>query len=435
MNILALIAASVITATSPVEVADDDARETVLVNFSEASTKAWPSVNDSVMGGRSSGGSRIVDGRMVFSGETRLENNGGFSSIRSRGQTWDISGATELLVKMRGTATRKYTMLLETKERYWGGRVSYWRKFELDGDGWQIIRMPLDEFGPTFRGRNLKGRELDRSDIRSMGLMVYDKKAGPFEVEVEWVKASTPSQTAAPAASVDSGKPGNIVEIARKAGKFNTLLTAAGQAGLADTLSGDGPFTVLAPTDEAFASLPTGTVAELLKPQNRDQLRAILLAHVIKGRLDAAKLLTAGSATTLGGQEVAVTIAEGRLRAGGAKVVLNGVGASNGIIHAIDRVLIPETRSSPGQRVLESAIERGVPLFNEGRVAECAAIYEVALIALIQLGEDDLDQATRDLIATTLEAVKDASDRRSAAWDLRRAMDAAWRALEPSRDG
>jgi uncharacterized surface protein with fasciclin (FAS1) repeats len=131
----------------------------------------------------------------------------------------------------------------------------------------------------------------------------------------------------------------NLVETAQAAGQFNTLLAAAQAAGLAGTLSNDGPFTVFAPTDAAFNALPTGTVQALL--QDVDALRAILLFHVVQGEVTAAQAANLNQAPTLNGQAVPITRNGSGLRVGGANVIQADIRASNGIIHVIDAVLIP----------------------------------------------------------------------------------------------
>ena len=134
----------------------------------------------------------------------------------------------------------------------------------------------------------------------------------------------------------------DIVETAVAAGSFNTLVTALKAAGLADTLKGKGPFTVFAPTDEAFGKLPAGTVESLLKPENKDKLRAILLYHVVSGDVTAAQVVKLSSAKTINGQELKLTVNDGAVMVNDAKVVKADVLASNGVIHVIDTVLIPK---------------------------------------------------------------------------------------------
>ncbi len=127
--------------------------------------------------------------------------------------------------------------------------------------------------------------------------------------------------------------------------QFTTLLPAVDAAGLTQTLLGRGPFTLFAPTDDAFKRLPNGTVAELLKPEHREKLRTILTYHVIAGRVTAAQARTVRTAETVADLEVRISDVNGDLRINDASVRIADVPASNGIIHVIDRVLLP-----PAQR-------------------------------------------------------------------------------------
>ena len=132
---------------------------------------------------------------------------------------------------------------------------------------------------------------------------------------------------------------GTIVEVAAGAGTFNTLVAAVEAAGLAGTLSGPGPFTVFAPTDDAFAKLPAGTVESLL--QNQSALASILTYHVIAGRVSAEDVVQLTSATTVNGQSVSIQVVNGVVYINGARVVTTDIQASNGVIHVIDSVLLP----------------------------------------------------------------------------------------------
>jgi len=131
----------------------------------------------------------------------------------------------------------------------------------------------------------------------------------------------------------------NIVETAVAAGKFKTLTSLLKRAGLAKTLQGRGPYTVFAPTDAAFAKVPDATLARLAR--NRAKLRSVLLLHVAEGRLTAAKLTKRRSVKTLNGQRLAIRVRGGKVFVGGARVVTANVTASNGVIHAINKVLLP----------------------------------------------------------------------------------------------
>lgn len=133
----------------------------------------------------------------------------------------------------------------------------------------------------------------------------------------------------------------DIVDTAVAAGSFKTLAAALGAAGLVDALKGQGPFTVFAPTDEAFARLPEGTVAALLRPENKDRLTQILTYHVVPGRITADQVVTARTAATLNGQRVAFDAAEGSVRVQGARVVKADIACTNGVIHVIDTVILP----------------------------------------------------------------------------------------------
>jgi len=132
----------------------------------------------------------------------------------------------------------------------------------------------------------------------------------------------------------------NIVETAVAAGSFNTLVAAVNAADLAETLSGEGPFTVFAPTDEAFAALPEGTVESLLLPENKDKLIAILTYHVVPAKVKA-KNVQAGEAPTVNGKTATIEITDGNVTIEGANVVKTDVYASNGVIHVIDKVILP----------------------------------------------------------------------------------------------
>ncbi len=139
----------------------------------------------------------------------------------------------------------------------------------------------------------------------------------------------------------ESGKSADIVDVAVSAGQFNTLAAALKAAGLVDTLKSDGPFTVFAPTDEAFAKLPAGTVEQLLRPENRDQLVAILTYHVVPGKVYAADVAKIDSATTVNGADVKIEVGDNGVAVDGANVIKTDIAASNGVIHVIDSVILP----------------------------------------------------------------------------------------------
>jgi uncharacterized surface protein with fasciclin (FAS1) repeats len=133
----------------------------------------------------------------------------------------------------------------------------------------------------------------------------------------------------------------DIVDTAVSNGSFNTLATALKAAGLVDTLKGPGPFTVFAPTDAAFAKLPAGTVETLLKPENKDQLRRVLTYHVVSGKVGSAEVTKLQSAKAVSGDPIKISVRDGKVMVNNATVVTADVGASNGVIHVIDTVILP----------------------------------------------------------------------------------------------
>ena len=134
----------------------------------------------------------------------------------------------------------------------------------------------------------------------------------------------------------------DIVDTAVAAGDFNTLVAAVKAAGLVDTLKGDGPFTVFAPTDAAFAKLPEGTLDMLLKPENKDKLAGILTYHVVSGKVKAKDVVTLSSATTVQGDDVSIMVKDGSvILNGNSTVIKTDIKTSNGVIHEIDTVIMP----------------------------------------------------------------------------------------------
>ncbi len=147
----------------------------------------WFVVNDNVMGGRSEGGFEISSGKLRFSGRTNTRG-GGFSSIRSRPLDLDLSAYAGLRVRVRGDG-RRYTWRLTTDARFEGREVAYWADFETADDVWQDVDILFSEFVPRFRGAKLIGPDLDPRRISGMGLMIYDKLDGSFDLQIESIRA------------------------------------------------------------------------------------------------------------------------------------------------------------------------------------------------------------------------------------------------------
>lgn len=154
--------------------------------------------------------------------------------------------------------------------------------------------------------------------------------------------ATTDSTTVVEVAPAPVEAPKTVVDIAVGSADHSTLVTAVTTAGLVETLSGTGPFTIFAPTNAAFAALPAGTVETLLKPESKDKLTSILTYHVVAGNVLAADLTDGQKVTTLNGQELTVAIKDGVVTINGAKVTAADLAGSNGVIHVVDAVLLPK---------------------------------------------------------------------------------------------
>ena len=144
-------------------------------------------------------------------------------------------------------------------------------------------------------------------------------------------------------AVVSSASAADLVDTA-VAAKFRTLVAAVKAAGLVDTLKGPGPFTIFAPTDEAFSKLPAGTLEDLLKPENKAKLQSILTYHVVPARVMAQDVVKLDSAKTVEGNNITIKTANGRVMVDNANVVKTDVQASNGVIHVIDAVILPASK-------------------------------------------------------------------------------------------
>ncbi len=221
----------------------------------------------------------------------------------------------------------------------------------------------------------------------------------------------------------------DIVDVAVKAGSFKTLVAAVKAAGLVETLKGDGPFTVFAPTDEAFAKLPKSAIADLLKPENKDQLIAVLTYHVVPGKIESGDLLNVAKAKTVNGKSVPLG-----LRVGQANVIQADIEASNGVIHVIDTVLMPQMPSSStamARDLIRTAINRGAPLYNQGHAAACASIYEVTAKALLSMNE--LPTSAQRPLRRALRRMSNSHDHSDRAWIMREGLDEAYAALSSRR--
>ena len=217
----------------------------------------------------------------------------------------------------------------------------------------------------------------------------------------------------------------DIVDTAVEAGNFKTLVTAVKAAGLVDTLKSDGPFTVFAPTDEAFAKLSSCTLESLLEPENKDKLAGILTYHVVAGKVKAKKAAKLDSAKTVNGAEIVIKPADKTLLINSARVVKADIKTSNGIIHVIDTVLIPEIKKVTNNTnlIIKDAILKGVPMFNSGHHAQTAALYMKAGNELLSQCSSSVCSNAADTIKTAISKANAEQCPTSQAWIMRHAFD------------
>jgi uncharacterized surface protein with fasciclin (FAS1) repeats len=229
---------------------------------------------------------------------------------------------------------------------------------------------------------------------------------------------------AAPAVAGHHGKMKmDIVDTAANAGTFNTLIAAAKAAGLVDALKGDGPLTVFAPTDDAFNALPAGTIESLLEPENKDQLANILKYHVIAGKVGSAALADDVRLETLAGIDAKISKTEGGFNIENARIVATDIDTSNGVVHVIDRVILPPTQMSriDSTQIIQMAIDRGVPMFNHGNAEGTVAVYMAAAEKLMRFGGLNAEERARLEMGVNVAA--SARNANAGAWQLRYALD------------
>ncbi len=245
---------------------------------------------------------------------------------------------------------------------------------------------------------------MDRSTYSGIGALALALLAGSVSAQTCPLSDGSKAdhQTAGAAVTPvawrhEKGRSGDIVDTAMAAGSFKTLTAALKAADLVATLKGKGPFTVFAPSDEAFAKLPPGTVETLLKPENKSRLRALLTYHVVSGQWDAAHAAKLNAAQTVNGQRVDISAKDGKVMIDGATVVKADITADNGVIHVIDSVLMPSDKD-----VVDTAVAAG-------KFTTLAAALNAAGLADVLKGEGPFtvfaptDEAFARLPAGTVE--------------------------------
>jgi uncharacterized surface protein with fasciclin (FAS1) repeats len=528
----------------------------------DSGTQGWQTVLDGVMGGLSTGRIEAGNGGTLrFSGELSLENNGGFSQIRTSVPEGQFAGARGLLLRVKGDGRTYQCDLRSSQLRLMAG--GYQRTFATVAGEWTEIELPLGEFVANSFGRRVRNApELDPATIESVGITLADKKEGPFAIEIDWIrptgKASADRASTGSLASVatkanlttllalvkasgielpsgtkvtifaptneafaklpkeqvefltsakgkatlqailkhhvvgqtvgsasvlerrsltalsgqslkvdpasltidgarlvatDVAFDGGLVhvidavmlpelrsieQIVAEDARFETLRAAIQAADLGSALGAQnpGPWTLLAPSNEAFGAIPAESLKSLLG--DRPALTAVLGAHVLPTRIRREEMLAQGSARNLPGTgSVRFALDSGVITVEGARIQIADIEASNGIIHVIDRVLPAPTakadeataalpdRARRAAAILELAIERGVPRFNAGDQASCAALYELAITSVVLLGADALGEGASAELASALKQGANHQDVSERAWTYRRAMDRA----------
>tara|TARA_B110000495_G_scaffold195872_1_gene203986 strand:+ start:3267 stop:4511 length:1245 start_codon:yes stop_codon:yes gene_type:complete len=215
----------------------------------------------------------------------------------------------------------------------------------------------------------------------------------------------------------------NVVEIAANSQEFTTLVAAVTAADLATTLTSEGPFTIFAPSNSAFGRIDGNVLNTLLNEPGTPALKQILLHHVVLGNVTADQLQDQDVLTTAAGTTLTVTIVNDRVLIDDAAVTQANIIGSNGVIHKIDRVILPPPQEDPIETLLYLTIERGVDLYNNGMEGACADVYATALDAVLLLGTSNIGTEMKsDLSARVLQAAM-VTDHSSRAWAYRRIID------------
>jgi len=308
------------------------AAQPVNIEF-DAGVAGWRTVLDGVMGGRSTGRATQPEaGILRFSGELSLENNGGFSQMQTTVPEGSLKGATGIEARVRGDG-RTYQFDVRCSDvRMMAG--SFQTKFDTVAGEWITLRLPFDQFRLYSFGRLVpNASKLTPARVESIGVTLSDKKAGAFQLDVDFVRAISP-EGQAPLTGSD------LASVAKSA-ELTTFLSLVELSGL--QLPADGRVTVFAPTNKAFAAIPAETVKFLTSEEGRATLLTILKHHILPMALDSGSLLQRRDVAALSGQNLAIN--GERLTIAGASFVKTDVSFDRGIVYVIDRVMMPETRS------------------------------------------------------------------------------------------
>lgn len=219
-----------------------------------------------------------------------------------------------------------------------------------------------------------------------------------------------------------------VVNLIESETDLSVLYSALKAADLVRTLSGDGPFTVFAPTNKALSAV--SGLEELVKPENSDRLKALLKAHVIGERI----YLQGRRIESLSGKQALIQ-SNGPILVDDALVLKANIAADNGLVHIIDRVIGSDTAAGPIRRMIETVIGYGVPLYNAGQFEACASAYRTALLNIEEFSGEEVSRAMRDSIRAAIEKAGNEKDQSRQAWTLRYALDEIYRQLDPRAKG
>lgn len=353
-----------------------------LYDFGPEDTSRWTTVHDTVMGGVSRGElSRTDAGTLVFEGYLSLENNGGFTSFRTRDRQLPFEGSDGIEMRVKGDG-RTYILSFDREGiGLFGG--GYWQRFETVAGEWTTVRLPWDGFEPVNFGRKVPNLpELTPETARGLTVYLYDKKAGDFRVEFD----SFATYAGEPQPVAGAGLPDNC----------KTLERLIELSGIGEELAQLDGFTLFAPNDDAFQDLPAAQA--LMQPEQMEALRAVLRRHVVPARVDSAAALFLTEAGMADGATLAVSLRDNELSIGGARILDVDYAYGRGIVHTIDRVLLPEELPTASATAATPAAQ---PSNDDAMIVPGYA----TLSALIEAAE--LEGALADLGPFTLFAPTD----------------------------
>lgn len=361
-----------------------------LYDFGADDSSRWTTTHDTVMGGKSRGEvSKTDSGTLLFEGYVSLENNGGFTSFRSRDRQLPFAGTDGIEMRFKGDG-RTYILSFDREGiGLFGG--GYWQRFETKKDEWMTVRLPWTKFEAVNFGRKMPDLpKLTPETARGLTVYLYDKQDGDFRIEFDSFATYTGNDSipaATPASNDRPALPDNC----------RTLERLIELSGVGEELAKLEGYTLFAPTDEAFQNLPLSQ--SLMQPEQMEALKAVLLRHVVPAKVDSASALFLTQAQMADGKQLAITVTDNDLRIGGAKILDVDYAYGNGIVHTIDRVLLPE--QLPAATKLASPAAK-----QDSKSGEIVPGYAV-LSSLIEKAE--LADALADLGAFTLFAPSDAA--------------------------